>query len=195
MVSTGDSDLAMLATVTSHLSTRLARIGDEHWQLPTPCDDWNLRELVDHVTGGNWFTVAILSGKSADQALLETKHRFGHASPTATEAIRSATLQLDAFQEPRVLERRSDHVAGTIRGREILRLRLHDLIVHVWDIDSSLSMTAQLPHDLAQWGIRELRGDDSMSARHFEVTDLHVDLDDSRPDLTYLEIFGRTPLA
>jgi uncharacterized protein (TIGR03086 family) len=195
MVSTVDPDLATLATVTSVLSTSLARIEDEHWQLPTPCDDWNLRELVDHVTGGNWFTVAILNGESADHALSETKHRFEHASPTATEAIRAATLQLDAFQEPRVLERKSDHVAGEIRGREILRLRLHDLIVHVWDIGSSLSTTEQLPDGLAQWGIRELSRDDSTSAGHFGLIDLHVDHDDSRPDLAYLEIFGRTPLA
>lgn len=195
MVSTVDPDLATLATVTSHLSTRLADIDDEHWQLPTPCDDWDLRKLVDHVTGGNWFTAAILSGESADRALSETMRRFDHASPTAAEAIRAAILQLDAFQEPKILEERSDHVAGTIQGREILRLRLHDLIVHVWDIDSSLSTTARLPHDLAEWGIAELSRDNSLGAAHFGLADLHVRNDDNRPDLAYLEIFGRTPLA
>jgi uncharacterized protein (TIGR03086 family) len=195
VVSTIDPDLATLATVTSHLSTRLAGIEDEHWRLPTPCDDWDLRGLVDHVTGGNWFTAAVLSGESADCALSETMRRFDPASPTAAEAIRAATLQLDAFQEANVLERCSEHVAGTIRGREILRLRLHDLIVHVWDIDSSLSTTAKLPRDLAKWGIRELSRDNSLSATHFGLTDLDVRCDDNRLDLAYLEIFGRTPLA
>lgn len=195
MTPTVDPDLATLATVTSHLTTVLARIEDEHWQRSTPCGDWNLRELVDHVTGGNWFTIAILGGKSSDHALSETRDRFEHASPTATEAIHAAALQVEAFQEPQALERNSDHVAGTIQGREILRLRLHDLIVHVWDIGVSLSTTEQLPLDLAQWGINELSRDDSTSARHFELTDLHVAIDDTRPDLAYLEVFGRTPLV
>jgi uncharacterized protein (TIGR03086 family) len=192
---TVDPDLATLATVTRHLSNRLAEIEDEHWQLPTPCEDWDVRGLVDHVTGGNWFTIAILSGESADLALAGTMRRFDHASPTASEAIRAATLQHKAFQEPQVLERRSDHVAGTIQGREILRLRLHDLIVHVWDLDSSLSTTAQLPYDLAKWGITERSRNDSLSASHFGLTDLHLRHGGNRPDLAYLEIFGRTPFA
>lgn len=195
MITSRDPDLAMLASVTSHLSSRLADIGDEHWQVPTPCEEWDLRGLVDHVTGGNWFTVAILSGASADDALSETMGRCDRASPTVAEAIQAATLQLDAFQQPRILEHRSDHVAGTLEGREILRLRLHDLIVHVWDIDTSRSTTAQLPHDFARWGIAELSRDNSLSASHFGLIDLHLDHDDNRPDLAYLAIFGRTPSA
>ena len=194
MVPTNDPDVATLVTVTSHLSNRLAEIEDEHWQLPTPCDDWDVRGLVDHVTGGNWFTAAILGGESADHALAETMRRFDHGSPTASEAIRAAAVQLDAFQEPQVLERRSDHVVGTIQGREILQLRLHDLIVHVSDLDSSISTTAQLPDGLAEWGISELSRDNSLSASHFGLTDLHLRPDD-RPDLANLEIFGRTPTA
>ena len=195
MDSAVDPDLAALATVTTHLSKSLAEIRDEHWQLPTPCDDWDLRGLIDHVTGGNWFTAAILSGASADRSLSETMLRFDPVSPTADEAIQAATLQLNAFHEPKILERLCDHVAGSMQGREVLRLRLHDLIIHLWDIDSSLRPTAQLRHDLAEWGIRELSRDSSMGARHFGFTDIDVRHDVTRPDIAYLEIFGRTSLA
>lgn len=195
MIASPDPDLAMLATVTSHLAKQLGDIEGEHWNRPTPCDDWDLRGLVDHVTGGSWFTVAILNGASAEDALSEAMGRFDDASPTADDAIQAATLQLNAFQQPGILEQRSDHIAGVLEGREILRLRLHDLIVHMWDIDTSLSGTTELRHDIARWGVAELSSDNSLSAAHFGLTELHLDHDSSRPDLAYLAMFGRTPLA
>ncbi|MGB3734097.1 MAG: TIGR03086 family metal-binding protein [Ilumatobacter sp.] len=188
-----NADLAVLASVTHHLAISLAGIDDQQWALPTPCANWDLRALVDHVTGGNWFTVAILDGATSDAALSEARRRFGDASPSTTQMIRAAARQLDAFQKPRALSRSWDHVAGRLVGSEILRLRLHDLIVHAWDIDRTLSTTARLPLDLAHWGVTELALN-SLGSIHFGLVDLDLGHDDGRPDIAYLRAFGREPL-
>src|SRR5436190_21210885 len=31
----------------------LAGVAHEHWELATPCEEWNVQELVNHVLGGN----------------------------------------------------------------------------------------------------------------------------------------------
>lgn len=192
MPMTTDADLATLASVTRHLSTTLAAIENQHWARPTPCEEWDLRALVDHVTGGNWFTAGILDGATADAALSDATGRFGSASPTVVSAIQAAVSQLDAFQRPQALTRTWDHIAGHLSGRDILRLRLHDLIVHSWDIDRTLSATARLPLDLANWAMSELAQSGSRSATHFHLVDIDVPHEGASPDIAYLHAFGRT---
>ena len=192
MNSDHDADLTALVTVTAYLSDRLKSIADEQWLLPTPCGDWDLRSLVDHVTGGNWFTLAVLSGATADDALARAMEQFAGGSPTTQQATGSASGQLAAFRTPNVLGRTWQHVAGDLTGGEILRLRLHDLIIHAWDIDQSLASPAELPEELALWGLAELGSAGSLAAKHFGINGTRRgDID--RPAAAYLDAFGRAP--
>ena len=38
----------------------IAGIAPEQWELPTPCDEWNLRELVGHVMYGTVWIETVL---------------------------------------------------------------------------------------------------------------------------------------
>lgn len=186
-------DLAALSTVTAYLSAQFDHIADEHWTLPTPCEEWDLRALVDHVTGGNWFTLAVLAGATADEALAQAMDKFAESSPTAQQAIQSAAEQLGAFQQPDTLARTWRHVAGNLTGGEILRLRLHDLILHAWDISQSLNPPAELPEELALWGLAELGTEQSLALKHFGIDGGRQST--ARPTVAYLEIFDRTPTS
>lgn len=183
-------DIAALSAVTAFLGEQLATIEAAQWSEPTPCDDWDLRALVDHVTGGNWFTVSVLSGATADDSLHRAREQFAGGSPTTQEAAASASEQVEAFRVPSVLGRTWHHVAGDLTGGEILRLRLHDLIIHAWDISQSLESVAQLPEDLAFWGLAEIKSEESLAVQHFAI-------DASRLSATghsavgYVELFGR----
>lgn len=44
------SQLDAAATVTEQV---IAAIGEDQWDLPTPCSDWNVDALVRHVVAGN----------------------------------------------------------------------------------------------------------------------------------------------
>lgn len=186
-----DTDEVALHSVTSHLAALLASIEFDQWNLATPCSEWDLAALVDHLTGGNWFTNAILAGEQADEAVAATMERFGGGSATSLEAIQSLEDQTRAFLRPGALDRTWNHVAGDLSGRQILRLRLHDLIVHSWDVEETLRPGATLPDGLLAWGLEELFLDDSLTTQHFDLTDIPVLRSSAIGTPAYIRMFGR----
>lgn len=52
---TGQLDRALAATAEI-----VARIADGQWALPTCCTEWNVRQLLNHVAGGNLGFAAVL---------------------------------------------------------------------------------------------------------------------------------------
>lgn len=189
---TTDPDLAALSTVTSYLRQLLLSVEEEQWSRATPCDDWDLRALVDHVVGGNWFTLTVLSGATAEESLDRAREQFAGGSPSARQAAASASEQLEAFRADGALERTWHHVAGDLTGREVLRLRLHDLIVHAWDISQSIESAAELPGELVSWGLAELRSEASLTAQHFDIDAGRLGATDDSA-LSYLRLFDRVP--
>jgi len=45
----------------------IAGIAPEQWELPTPCDEWNLRELVGHVMYGTVWIEDAFVGKTMEE--------------------------------------------------------------------------------------------------------------------------------
>lgn len=159
--------------------------------MQTPCADWNLDALIDHVTGGNWFTIEILGGESADVALTMTMERFTRGSASWEAASSAVAAQLASFSRRGVLDMTHDHVVGELTGRQILRLRLHDLIIHSWDIDATVGAVATVAPELSAWGLAELSDPDSLTAEHFglTITETHPGVG---AEATYLQLMGRS---
>lgn len=184
-------DRSALNVVTAQLSASLKTVRDSDWTRPTPCDDWDVRALVDHIVGGNWFTINILAGTTAEDALASTMADFADGVPTADQAALSMTEQLHAFQQPGIAERTLHHVAGDLEGRHVLRLRLHDLIVHSWDLARSFDPSFVLPNELADWGLHELADPSSSAVEHFMVSP-QTGSGSSEAATRYLQVFGRS---
>jgi len=186
-----DVDVAALHTVTEKLVESVTSIEINQWTLSTPCSDWNLTALIDHITGGNWFTVAILAAERAEDAMTAGRERFGGRSASPDTAIESLENQVVALLRPGALDRTWNHVAGDLSGRQILRLRLHDLIVHSWDVDEALRPGSTLPAGLVQWGLDELARSDSLTTEHFGLVNVQVLRSPTEGSTAYLKVFGR----
>ncbi len=52
---------------------RVEAVPADRWVAPTPCSEWNVRELVNHVVGEDLWTVPLLTGVTLD----EVGDRFG----------------------------------------------------------------------------------------------------------------------
>jgi uncharacterized protein (TIGR03086 family) len=111
-------------------------IGDEEWQLPSPCSEWDVRTVVAHVVVGDAQIATLFSGGSVERVEEFNPSVLG-ANPLA--AWRGTALAaIRAFAAPGALERRYPHPMGNIRGRTIIGFRVTDSLVHAWDIATAL---------------------------------------------------------
>jgi uncharacterized protein (TIGR03086 family) len=111
----------------------VAQVRDDQWGMPTPCSEWDVRALVDHVVRWNCMVPDLLSGKSvAEMDRPFERDVLGDDPRAATEA--SVHDAIRAFSQPGVLERTIHHPWGDKPGQEVLGLRLFDTTIHTWDL-------------------------------------------------------------
>jgi uncharacterized protein (TIGR03086 family) len=124
-------------------------VGTEQWHTATPCTDWSVRDLVNHLTGEHLWAPHLLRGAT----LAEVGDRFdgdvlGDEPVAAWEAAGAASHA--AFHRPGALEG-SVHVTG---GREAAGTygwqMTTDLAVHAWDLATGIGRAAVIPDELAQ---------------------------------------------
>ena len=49
------------------VTRRVAQIMDDQWELPTPCTEWDVRALLNHIVYGNRWVVPIMAGKTIEE--------------------------------------------------------------------------------------------------------------------------------
>ena len=42
-------------------------VKDDQWHLPTPCTDWDVRDLLHHITWSNLWVAPLVDGRSLDE--------------------------------------------------------------------------------------------------------------------------------
>lgn len=130
----------------------IAAVGEDQWSNPSPCPEWNVRGLVNHLVFGNRMFAGILRGEPSppveDLPRLRAVDRLGD-SPSAAHREAGAEL-LAAFSRPSVLERVFQAPIGNVPGMVMLHLRVTEELVHGWDLAHATGQPARLPDDLAE---------------------------------------------
>jgi uncharacterized protein (TIGR03086 family) len=121
------------------------RIAADQWTAPTPCTEWSVRDLVNHLVGINLVFVAMFEESPMPERGAD---RLG-ADPAGTYRRSAAALQTAAAR-PGVLERTQATPVGTATGAERLQWRIADLLVHGWDLVQATGVVAELPDDLVE---------------------------------------------
>lgn len=129
---------------------RLGAVGPEHWTRPTPCTEWNVRQLVNHMTRGNLGYVRLLRGGSGAEFLrLRDADALG-ADPVGAYR-RSVQECAEAFADPGAFQRVLDYPLGKVTGRQALAVRTTDTVVHTWDLARAVGADDTLDGDLVAW--------------------------------------------
>ena len=130
-----------VAPAAREMSRLLASIDDDQLNGRTPCEDYRLGDLVDHiVTLVDGFTAAAAKkpdpapeGPTADASRLPADWRDGIDA--------SLDLLVDAWSDPEAWEGRT-HVGGlALDGREAGVVVLGELVVHGWDVARAVGET------------------------------------------------------
>jgi uncharacterized protein (TIGR03086 family) len=142
-----DGQLEALADALSEVGALIDNVRPEQWAGPTPCTDWSVRRLIEHLTGLNLVFTAILRDQQPpvrkdDDAVLDDERSAAYSA--------SAAQLLAAFAQPGVFERDYRGPLGTVTGAERLQIRLCDLIAHGWDLARATGQELRLPDDVVE---------------------------------------------
>ncbi len=130
--------------------SKLQAVDQDQLTAPTPCTDWTVRELIEHVAAGNWRVAGNQS----------------RGLPEDIEAIRdeiasSARAAMEALEAPRALEQEVEMPFGRIPGSLYVRLRSVDVATHAWDLARATAQPRdfdpELAEELLEWARQVIR--------------------------------------
>lgn len=124
-------------------------IGDEEWELATPCAEWDVRTLVAHVVVGDAQVPVLFAGEPVEQVAEYNPTVLG-PNPLATWRG-TALAAIRAFAAPDVLQQRYAHPVGNVRGRTVIGFRISDSLVHGWDLAVALGEDVMLDPELCEY--------------------------------------------
>ncbi|MFC5179272.1 TIGR03086 family metal-binding protein [Nocardioides taihuensis] len=114
-------------------ATRVAAVGPGQWEGPTPCADWSVRVLVNHVVGEDLWTVPLVQGRTIEEVgdSLDGDLLGDDPVRAALEAARAATaIVAEALPAGGTV-----HLSyGEERLAEYVCQLAADHLVHGWDL-------------------------------------------------------------
>jgi uncharacterized protein (TIGR03086 family) len=117
----------------SSFAERVAQVAPEQWTAPTPCSEWDVRTLVNHVVYEQRWSVPLFAGAT----IAEVGSRFD-GDLLGTDAVLAATEAAEdanaAVSETGALERSVHLSFGDTPAEEYVRQLLADYLVHGWDL-------------------------------------------------------------
>jgi uncharacterized protein (TIGR03086 family) len=133
---------------------RLRAVGADRWDRPTPCTEWSVRDLVNHVVGEDAWTVPLMNGRTIEDVGdslagdLLGDDPVGTGTRSAAEAVTAVAQRLPAGE--------AVHLSyGEESGEEYVRQLAADHLVHAWDLAAATggdrSLDPEVVAEVATW--------------------------------------------
>ncbi|MEC3980292.1 TIGR03086 family metal-binding protein [Amycolatopsis sp. H20-H5] len=142
----------MMSSTAEGLSRALGAVGhlvsgvrDDQWAAPTPCTEWTVWDLTNHLVVVNLTIAALIDGRTPPE---RTADLVGD-DPAGAYRNSAAALRT-VCEQPGALDRTIEGPLGTAKVAERLTLRIADLLVHAWDLAQATGLPLDLPEDLVE---------------------------------------------
>ena len=107
-------------------------IPDTAWENPTPCEDWTVRDLVNHMTAEHLWAPRLLAGETIED--VGTAYDGDVLGDDPVAAWRAAADRSAAAWAAADLDRPVHLSSGVVPARQYAEEMLVDLAVHRWDL-------------------------------------------------------------
>jgi uncharacterized protein (TIGR03086 family) len=137
----------------------VAGIRDDQWSNATPCTEWDVRAVLNHLVGGTRLFAALLAGQEPPPPDVRMRlQRIDQLGDHPVSAYREAAAALlAAASQPDVLDRYLDVLMGRVPAGVALHARITDALVHGWDLARATGQPARFPDDVAEQEIAAIR--------------------------------------
>ncbi|HEY7060991.1 MAG TPA: TIGR03086 family metal-binding protein [Chloroflexota bacterium] len=123
--------IALFQRTLADAERTVASVSPDELRKPTPCSDWTVQQVVEHMTGTNWAFTRAVSGQAAPGA--QGAPAAGGDAPAAAYAA-SARAALAAWQTPGALEKTLNLPFGQMPGAQAIGFNIGDQLMHTWDV-------------------------------------------------------------
>jgi uncharacterized protein (TIGR03086 family) len=129
---------------TANTRRLLAAVNPDQWEVSTPCTDWNVKQLVNHMVSGAK-NVASIMGGDGPQNFGEV---LGDDAIAAFDAACKAAIA--AFSAPGVMgsmvqTRRGEQLAGDYALGQV-----QEMLVHGWDLATAIGADTAMDPELLE---------------------------------------------
>lgn len=167
-------------------------IRGDQWQLPTPDEDWDVRELVNHIVSGNFWAGELARGRTIEE--VGDRLDGDVLGDDATAAYdESASAASEAFRAPGAMEAACAVSYGPVPGEVYAGHRLIDVLIHGWDVAKASGQDPTLDPELVEacWTVIEPQKDLLLGSGAFGSH--HETEPGADRQTALLELLGRRP--
>jgi uncharacterized protein (TIGR03086 family) len=134
----------------------VAATPDDRWAVPSPCAEWTVRDVVNHLTYEQLWAPDVLGGRTIE----EVGDRYdGDVVGSDPAGAFGAALDgaLAAVDESEDLSRHVHLSYGDAPAGHYLAQMALDLAVHGWDVAAGSGQAYTVADDLAEWLLESAR--------------------------------------
>ncbi|MBB4934629.1 uncharacterized protein (TIGR03086 family) [Lipingzhangella halophila] len=146
--------LDLHAKALAEFDWRVRRVHDTQWAEPTPCTDWDVHELVNHMVTVQMWAPYLLSGGTFEDAGDRFDGDHLGDTPVAAWEVMSRDSRA-AWLQPSALDRTVHLSFGAMPASFYLWIMTLDMLVHAWDLARATGVDETLDSELAgaalQW--------------------------------------------
>lgn len=177
-------------TAMEEFDRRVKAVRLTDWALPTPCSDWDVHDLVDHLTTEQLWVPHLLGGARVE----DLGDRFDGDNlgeePLATWTV-AAREARTAWLAPSALEQRVHLSFGESPAELYLWQMTFDLAVHAWDLARAIGADERLDPDLVRELLTWMKGQEKeLAASGLFAEPVQVG-EDADPQTRLLALTGR----
>jgi uncharacterized protein (TIGR03086 family) len=169
---------------------RVHAVRDDQWANPTPCADWNVRDLVNHLTAEQLWASPMLGGETVELVGARFDGDVLGVDPVSAWGS-AATAARAAFAEPGALEQTVHLSYGDRSAQHYLEEMIADLLVHAWDLARGIGADATLDPELVD-RVLEFTAPHALAGSSAFAAPVPV-ADDADPQTRLIAMYGRTP--
>jgi uncharacterized protein (TIGR03086 family) len=180
----------LIPSALERFGARVQDVPADRWDASTPCSDWSVRDLVNHVTGEQLWAPHLIRGETLEQIGDRYDGDVLGADPAATwdEAAAGAREAWGSVRDGL----RVHTSMGPIPVEEYAEQMHLDLVVHGWDLARGAGLDASIPREAAEQVLRYVEPRAEMFAGSGIFAE-PVPVDSEDPADRLLGLLGRDP--
>jgi uncharacterized protein (TIGR03086 family) len=119
----------------------------DQWTAATPCTEWNVKQIVNHIVGENLWAVELLQGRTIADVGQRLDGDLAGDNPAAAYAasVGPATV---ACRTPGAMEATCHLSFGEYSGSDYTGQLFMDTLIHGWDIAQATGQATRLDPEL-----------------------------------------------